>query len=136
MALKVKRNTREVEEIPLSSTADIAFLLIVFFLAASALLEFRGIRIPLPKKDAPPMQILRKNLFKVYVKADGSFAQDGSTVTLDQLSERMQKAYASNAELIVAIRVEGEAPSDRVPMLVRRVQDAGILRLSIGMEEK
>ena len=62
MALKIKRTTREAREISLASTADIAFLLIVFFLAASALLEMKGIQISLPEKDAPPMQVLRKDL--------------------------------------------------------------------------
>ncbi len=69
--MKIRTKRRALEEIPLASTADIAFLLIVFYLAASSLLEFRGVQIPLPKKDAPPMQVLRKDIFRIKVNAAG-----------------------------------------------------------------
>ena len=62
MAFRVKRKTREVEEIPLSSTADIAFLLIVFFLAASALLELRGVHAPAGEGRAAHANLKGKRL--------------------------------------------------------------------------
>jgi len=34
MAIKIKRKSRDPEEIPLASTADIAFLLIIFFFSS------------------------------------------------------------------------------------------------------
>ena len=135
MAITIKRKTRAVEEIPLASTADIAFLLIVFFLAASALLELRGIQIPLPKKDAPPMQVLTKNLFKIYIDGKGSFVYEKNGIELDALQIKMREAFRANSELIISVRVDAEAPIEKVPELVQRVQQEGIERISIGMDK-
>ncbi len=133
MAFRVKRKTREVDEIPLASTADIAFLLIVFFLAASALLELRGVQIPLPKKDAPPMQILKENIFKIGIAPDGGFTYDGAVIERDALATQIQQSFAENSELVVVVRADAESPSRKIPELVRLLQELRIERVSIGM---
>ena len=134
MGFRIKRTSRTVEEIPLSSTADIAFLLIVFFLAASALLEFRGVVLPLPKKDAPPMQVLKKNLYRLKVTRSGAYDHDGRAMDMEEIRTSMAEAYRGNRELIISVRVHPEAPVDRIPRLVLLVQQLEIPRLSIGVE--
>jgi biopolymer transport protein ExbD len=134
MPIKIKRNTREVEEIPLSSTADIAFLLIVFFLAVSALLELRGIKVPLPKPDAPPMQIEKKNIFRVEVVRDGRYRYEKAVKTLDEVQTIMRDAAAQNPAIVIVLRVDPRAPSEVVPAFVQRVQEEKLRRISIGME--
>lgn len=134
MSFRIKRTGRSVEEIPLASTADIAFLLIVFFLAASALLELRGVSVPLPKKDAPPMQVLKKNLFRIQVRSNGDYEHDGKPASIEGLATGLRDAYSANKELIVAVRVHSEAPVEAIPRLIVVVQKLQIPRLSIGME--
>ncbi len=135
MSLKIKRKTRDQQEIPLDSTADIAFLLIVFFLAASALLEFRGIQVPLPKLNAPPMQIEKKDLLKVEVTREGAFRQDGKILSLNELQAELRQRAAINPGLVIVLRVHPDAPTDRVPQFVRRVQEENLKKISIGMEQ-
>ena len=132
--MRIRRKTREVGEIPLASTADIAFLLIVFYLAASALLEFHGITIPLPRADAPPMQILRENIFRIKISPAGEYVYNNGTVPLEELQEILHEARSSNPDLVVVVRVSPDAPSETVPALVARLHDENIRRVSIGME--
>lgn len=134
MALKIKRKTREPEEIPLASTSDIAFLLIIFFLTASALLEFRGVQLPLPKKDAPPMQILRENIFKVKVDSKGDFYYNGQKYFIGDIQKMAREAYDKNRELVVVLRIDPKAPSEVVPGFVKRMKDEQIVRFAMGME--
>ena len=94
--MRIRRKSREADEIPLSSTADIAFLLIVFFLAASALLEMRGVAIPLPKKNAPPMEIEEKNLFRIQINDQGEYIYENQTRDLASLTDIIDKAYKEN----------------------------------------
>ncbi|HBS05829.1 MAG TPA: hypothetical protein DEA96_12740 [Leptospiraceae bacterium] len=133
--MRIRRKNREADEIPLSSTADIAFLLIVFFLAASALLEMRGVAIPLPKKNAPPMEIEEKNLFRVDIDESGQYLQDGKSMGLDQLQKDTQKAFKENKDLVVVIRPYPEAPTGSVPRLIRMLQDLKIQRVSLAMKK-
>ncbi|MEQ9364909.1 MAG: biopolymer transporter ExbD [Leptospirales bacterium] len=136
MAFRVKRKGREVEEIPLASTSDIAFLLIVFFLAASALLELRGVQMPLPVKDAPPMQILKENVFKIGIAPDGGFSHDGTPYELPELGDIVAEQFKANSELVVVVRAHAEAPSRAIPEIVKLLQDLQIVRVSIGMDPK
>ena len=135
MAFRVKRKTREVEEIPLASTSDIAFLLIVFFLAASALLEMRGVQIPLPKKDAPPMQILKENIFKIQITPEGAYQYEETPYELEALGELVAEANRANSELVVVIRAAAEAPSSTIPKIIKMLQERRIVRVSLGMEQ-
>ncbi|MCB1167255.1 MAG: biopolymer transporter ExbD [Leptospiraceae bacterium] len=133
--MRIRRKSREADEIPLSSTADIAFLLIVFFLAASALLELRGVNIPLPKKNAPPMEIEEKNLFKVQIDDAGSYIYDGSKIDLASLREKTADSFKKNKELVVVIRPAPETPTGSVPRLIRMLQELRIQRVSLAMQK-
>lgn len=134
--MKIKRKSRAVEDIPLSSTADIAFLLIVFFLAASALLEFRGLKLPIPKLDAPPMQLLKKDIFRIFIAANGEYMHEDAALALDDLQLKMRESFGANSEMVLVVRVDPEAPSETVPRLIQRIQQERIKRLSLAMEEK
>lgn len=134
MAVRIKKGRRDVDEIPLASTADIAFLLIIFYLASSSLLEFRGVSLPLPVKDAPPMQILKKNIFRIGVDREGKFIYEKKPFELGEIMEKASDAFRKNPELVVILRIHPESPADRVPSVIRELQKSGIERFSMGID--
>jgi len=136
MALKIKRTSREMEEIPLASTADIAFLLIVFFLAASALLELRGVRLPLPRKNAPPMQVLKKNVYRIKIDARGRFLRENKALGTEELARDILGAKNANSKLIVIVNISPNAPSESAPRIVKLLRDVRVHRFSLGMDRK
>ena len=133
--MRIKRNTRTVEEIPLASTADIAFLLIVFFLAASALLEMRGVRIPVPKKDAPPMEILKKNIFQIDINDKGELLSESKSSELEVIKNEVVQRYKNNKELVVLIKVSPESPVFIIPEVIQMLQEQDIPKISINMRK-
>lgn len=136
MSIRIKRRKRQSEEIPLASTSDIAFLLIIFFLAASALLELRGIKIPLPKKDAPPMQILKKDLYKIQIDSSGNYQHERAIIELPTLIQSVSKAAKENKEIVVVLQVDEEAPVESVPLILSELQKIGIQRISLSLMKK
>ncbi|MBX7057555.1 MAG: biopolymer transporter ExbD [Leptospirales bacterium] len=132
MRLKSKR--RYLEEIPLASTADIAFLLIVFYLAASSLLEFRGVMLPLPIKDAPPMEILKKDIFRITINGAGQLIREGERVEWSQLEREVRDQRSHNKDIAAIISVSAQAPVEVVPRLIHLLQQCQVQRLSIAME--
>lgn len=133
--MRIKRNTRGVDEIPLASTADIAFLLIVFFLAASALLEMRGVRIPVPKKDAPPMEILKKNIYQIDITDTGQFTNKKKTRRLEEIRTEVTNRFKINNKLVVLIKVSPESPVEVIPKIIMMLQEENIPRISISMRK-
>lgn len=67
----LSRRTRRLDNsINAGSMADIAFLLLIFFLVTTKILEEQGIRVKLPPwEETPPVTIPDKNILKVYVNA-------------------------------------------------------------------
>ncbi|MFN3605240.1 MAG: ExbD/TolR family protein [Leptonema sp. (in: bacteria)] len=135
MAIKVNRKSKDPEEISLASTSDIAFLLIIFFLAASALLELKGVKLPLPKKDAPPLQIEKKNLFKIEIDKDQNFIHEAKKYTLKEILPIMEKSFKNNSELVFSIKVDPDCPSEIIPQLIYQMQRKNLIRFSITIQK-
>ena len=85
--MKLERKP-ENAEIPTSSMADIAFLLIIFFMVTAVFSATKGLEFKLPKDDdkSPPEE---EEAVFVKVEADGSFTVDCKTMELtDHQTER------------------------------------------------
>ena len=72
MARKSSRD-RMKNEINAGSMADIAFLLLIFFLVTTQIVEDKGITVKLPpwsEEEVDPTQLKTRNVFSVLVNAD------------------------------------------------------------------
>lgn len=67
--MSIKRKS-QLEEISAASMSDLAFLLLIFFMVASVFYVKEGLISTLPKKNAQPKLVLRKNVYKVDVDKD------------------------------------------------------------------
>ena len=81
-------------EIPTSSLADVAFLLIVFFLITMTFAATRGLDMALPKEDNEPRLIETQQAIHVEVGIGGGLLVDGEplilAVLLDHLEPKLQ----------------------------------------------
>ncbi len=87
---------RDVPEINAGSMADIAFLLLIFFLVTTTMDVDTGISRKLPEKqpeDAPePPKLKEKNVFVVTVNRNNDILVEGETfMTIDQIREEAIK---------------------------------------------
>ncbi|MDQ3605486.1 MAG: biopolymer transporter ExbD, partial [Gemmatimonadota bacterium] len=72
MAL-IRRQSKVNDKIPTSSMADIAFLLLVFFLVTTVFDEEKGLQVVLPEKgEESEVEVSPKNLLFFLVQPDGS----------------------------------------------------------------
>lgn len=82
---------RETPEINAGSMADIAFLLLIFFLVTTTMDVDTGISRKLPEKqpeDAPPPPILKeKNVFEVNINRRNEILVENEYMKVDQLRE-------------------------------------------------
>ena len=83
---------RENSEINAGSMADIAFLLLIFFLVSTTMDVDSGIARKLPEKqpkDAPkPPQIKQKNIFEVNINRNNDLLVEGELLKLEDLREK------------------------------------------------
>lgn len=89
----LKRRTSKDAEIPTSSMADIAFLLLIFFLVTTTINVESGIYMQLPPalQDEPPPEINQRNLMKVLVAEDGSVLIDDELTRVSGIRDYVKR---------------------------------------------
>ncbi len=111
--MNIKRNESEVE-IPTSSMADIAFLLIVFFMVTSAFAATRGLDYLLPPKVDVPENIEPEEAVHIKILADTSILIDGDYYELDEIQSYLKPKLERNPEKPILLQTEMDAPYYRM----------------------
>lgn len=97
MAKKSSRD-RMKNEINAGSMADIAFLLLIFFLVTTTIDVDKGITVKLPPwSDEPPeiQKLKTRNVFSVLVNAQDQLLVRGELADIDELRERAKEFIAN-----------------------------------------
>ena len=86
----LNKKPRQEGEIPTSSMADIAFLLLIFFLVTTTIEKDKGIARQLPpidKSEIPPPKIKQRNLFIVLVNKNDQLLVEDAPMQLGDLRQ-------------------------------------------------
>lgn len=119
----IKKREREGAEINGSSMADIAFLLLIFFLVTTTINVDTGIGMVLPPPvtdDNPPPPIRERNLMKILVNAQGLILMDEQPTQIGEVQTKLIefiKNPSNNEELaispqaaIVSLKTQRQTP--------------------------
>lgn len=97
----LKKRNREDAEMPSSSLADIAFLLLIFFLLVTTIDIDTGIGLvlpPAPDENVEPPPIKERNLMNIEVNAAGQVLMDGEQVAIRQVKDRLKEFIDNNGQ--------------------------------------
>lgn len=104
-----RRRKKSVAEIPTVSMADIAFLLIIFFMVSTIFSREKGLKIVLPEKGEE-VKIKPENILTVNVNPQGEVLIGDEIITIPEVRPRIEQALTENESLAVALRVSRAAP--------------------------
>lgn len=110
--MKTKKSHAE-PEIPTASMADIAFLLIVFFMITSVFSVTRGLEFQLPKPEAdqtPDSQEEAIHIHIISAGADCIFEVDKQQMLLSDIQIYIEPKLARNPNKFVIIDPDPDAP--------------------------
>jgi len=95
------RKKRSLEaSIPSSSMADIAFLLLIFFLVATVIDVDTGIGMTLPEiTDEPPPPVSKDRMAAVLINENNDVLLDGEPISLFQIKSTLKPRIVSKIEL-------------------------------------
>ena len=137
MAGILKRRSRVSDEIPTASMADIAFLLLIFFLVTTVFSEERGLSLVLPEPQSEEVEINPKNIITFYVVGDGVVeirrgdSPDKQTIDYQQVEAVARQELAANNRLIVSVKTAPEANYVDMVNVLDEVKLAGATRISL-----
>jgi len=99
---KTSTRDRMSNEINAGSMADIAFLLLIFFLVTTTIVEDKGITVKLPpwSEEEPDITKLKKrNVFSVLVNAQDQLLVRGEPSRVEELRERAKEFISNPSKL-------------------------------------
>lgn len=121
--LDERREDRDEAEIPTAGMADIAFLLLIFFLVTTTINVDTGIGMTLPPQldpDQKPPPVKERNLFNVLVNAEGELLVEDERASIGQLRERVKNHVLnygedpnlsdSPADAVISIKTDSQTP--------------------------
>jgi biopolymer transport protein ExbD len=118
-------------EIPTASMADVAFLLIIFFLVASFYSVTRGIQFSLPKTEEEALTAEPEAAVLIEVAADGALTVDGRPMALTAVQGYLQPKLERNPTKSVILQTSLEAPYHAMTDVFDELRQAGVENLVI-----
>jgi biopolymer transport protein ExbD len=94
-------NKRSIPEINSGSMADIAFLLLIFFLVTTTINTDRGIvrkLPPMPQGPPPEVDINDRNVLTVLVNSQDRLLVEGEALSIDRLKEKTKRFVTNNGQ--------------------------------------
>jgi biopolymer transport protein ExbD len=120
--------------IPDGGMADIAFLLLIFFLVTTTIDMDKGIGIILPA-EGQELEINKKNILNCLISSSGAVLLGGEPVELKDLSRRVQEELKENDKLIVSVKAHEKAQYDVYIEVLDQLKLAKATRISIAETE-
>lgn len=134
MAIKgggFEKSSKASQEIPSSSLADIAFLLLIFFMVTTVFQQDRDRPIEWPEAEAAEkIDEKQKNILNIWMERDGSIFINDQPVPMENVSQVVGPLYAdSDRRLVISIRGDRDVPYRYMDLVQQELVSAGVVRV-------
>ena len=120
-------------QIPTSSLADIAFLLLIFFMVTTVFRKEKKREIDWVQAEATQkIDEKRKNILHVWVDNQGDVYINDRNIAYQDIAKVVRPIYAENRQLVVAIRADQDLPYQQINTITKQLQQAGAVRVTFA----
>ena len=122
--------------IPTASMADIAFLLLIFFMVSTTFAKYRGLQVVLPEAEKVQRIETRRNIVHIWISADGRISVDDMLMDAEKLAVVMSEKMRKNPRIIVSLRVDERTPYGKVSEVIQALRRADALRVNFATRKE
>ena len=129
------RKKRIEDGIPTASMADVAFLLLIFFLSTTRFDMKNGLGFVLPgpaTEDTQRARISDENLTRILINREGQVALNNEIVSLQELEIRVRQLVIQNPEMVFSFRTDRQSRYVYPIEVLDRLRMAGAERINLG----
>jgi len=127
--LELRRKAGSGARIPTSSMADIAFLLIVFFMVTTIFKLEQGLPITLPRSIAGD-KIPRERIAHIWIDRQGTISIDDLVIGVYDIEPLVTAKLRENPALIISFNTDEKTPYGIMDEAMERLKLANALRVS------
>lgn len=124
-----QRKSKASDQIPSSSMADIAFLLLIFFMITTVFREEQERPIEWPEAQATQqIDEKRQNVLYVWVERTGQVWMNDQQIPMEMVSNLVAPAWVeSGRRLVISLRADARAPYRYIDAVQNEIRDGGAI---------
>lgn len=131
----LQRKSKASQEIPSSSLADIAFLLLIFFMVSTVFQTDKDRPIEWAAAEATEkIDEKQKNILNIWVEGNGSVYINDVLVPMAEVGGIVGPLYAGNRRLVISIRSDRTVPYRFIDAVQDELVAANVLRVVFATE--
>ena len=140
MAVLNNKKSKISDEVPTSSMADIAFLLLIFFLVTTTFPKDKGLAIVLPESDET-VEVSQRNILHILIQPTGAVvirrgeSDQEQTVPASGIEGIWRQEYSQNDLLIAAVKTHPDAAYRYMVDVLDALHVANAPRISLQVLE-
>ena len=119
------------QEINSSSMADIAFLLLVFFLVTTTISMDKGISLVLPS-EGNELEVNRKNIVNILMNESGKVLFDDKPTKVNAIKGMVEKKLSGNPNLIFSVQTHPRTKYQDYLKVLDQLKEAKAAKISIA----
>tara|TARA_B100000214_G_scaffold356071_1_gene314385 strand:- start:1046 stop:1447 length:402 start_codon:yes stop_codon:yes gene_type:complete len=127
----IKKKRRGMTEVNSSSMADIAFLLLVFFLVTTTISMDKGISLVLPA-EGNELEVNKKNISNILINESGKILIDDVPIKLKALKQKIDKKIAANPNIIFSVQTHKRTKYQAYLNVLDKLKEANASKISIA----
>ncbi len=133
--MKIKRRMQVTSEIPSASMADVAFLLIVFFMVTTVFAARKGIDFALPKDD-PEKATAEIHAVYIYIAPGCEISLDRSPANLSDIQPYIKPKLDINPNKFVIVHTDPEAEYGCTIDVLDELKQLGVKNIALPAKEE
>ena len=118
-------------EIPTASMADIAFLLLIFFLVTTTIDMDKGLGIVLPA-EGEELEIKKINILNCLINSQGNILLGGEPIAIKDVNREVRRRLAENDKLIISVKAHKKTKYGDYVAVIDQLKRANATRISIA----
>jgi len=131
----ITKNRRPEQEINSSSMADIAFLLLIFFLVTTTIMNDKGVDIILPE-EGEPKEVNMKNIVNILVNSQGKVmmglqGREGG-IDISGIAKKAKNYISDNKNIIFSLKTDKRTDFQIYLDVLDQLKKANAQKISIA----
>ena len=132
---RFERKNRVANTIPTVSMGDVAFLLLIFFMATTIFRLDQGLQIVLPRAEATERP-RREHIASIWIDQSGRISINDRLVALSDVEDLIKATLLERPDAVVALNADTHAPYGVVSDVIEELKQANAARLSFTTERE
>ena len=139
MGVMKKRKKEPLGELRMDSTADVAFLLLIFFIVTTIFAAEQCLTLVLPgkqKKNDDVVKVKESNIATIFVRENNTITLDKKPVEVNHIKVAIEDRIMANPKLVVMLKIHPEANYGMMVSCLDELKQAHANKVSLKTSRK